>query len=117
MSKAQVNPLPTLVENFFAQHLIAERQLSPCTIASYRDTLRLLLNYLEAQTYRSASEQCLEDWDAANILHFLQHLEKERNCCVRSRNLRLAAIHSFMRYVSQSRPEFVALAGRVLAIP
>jgi integrase/recombinase XerD len=91
--------------------------LSPCTIASYRDTLRLLLNYLQARTRRSASEQRLEDWDAPNILHFLEHLEKERSCCVRSRNVRLAAIHAFMRYVSQRRPEFVALAGRVLAIP
>jgi integrase/recombinase XerD len=116
MSKAKVNPLPTLLENFFTQHLIAERQLSPCTVASYRDTCRLLLSYLEAQTHRSASEQRLEDWDAPNILSFLQHLEKERGCCARSRNQRLAAIHCFMKYVSKRRPEFLALTGRVLAI-
>jgi len=117
MSKGQVNPLPTLVENFFAQYLMKERQLSPCTVASYRDTCRLLLNYLEAQTRCQASEQRLEDWDAPNILRFLEHLEKERGCCARSRNLRLAAIHCFMRYVSKRQPEFLALAGRVLAIP
>jgi site-specific recombinase XerD len=117
MSKTKANPLPMLVENFFTQHLIAERHLSPCTVASYRDTCRLLLNYLKAQTHRSASEQRLEDWDAPHILSFLEHLEKKRSCCARSRNVRLAAIHCFMRYVSQRHPEFVALAGRVLAIP
>jgi integrase/recombinase XerD len=117
MSKAKVNPLPALLENFFAQHLIAERQLSPCTVASYRDTCRLLLNYLEAKTHHRASEQCLEHWDAPNILSFLEYLEKKRGCCPRSRNVRLAAIHCFMRYVSQRQPEFLALAGRVLAIP
>jgi len=117
MSKPHLNPLPTLVENFFTQHLITERQLSPCTVASYRDTCRLLLNFLQVQTRRNASEQRLEDWDAPNVLRFLEHLQKERSCCARSRNLRLAALHCFMRYVSKCKPEFLALAGRVLAIP
>jgi site-specific recombinase XerD len=117
MIKAKTNPLCALVQNFFAQHLIAERQVSPCTVASYRDTLRLLLNYVQAQTHRSPSEQRLEDWEAPRILGFLDHLEKQRGCCARSRNTRLAAIHCFMRYVSQHQPEFLALAGRVLAIP
>ena len=117
MSKLQINPLPTLVEHFFTHHLTIERQLSPCTVASYRDTCRLLLNYLEDQTHHSPSDQRLEDWDAPNILRFLNHLEKERGCCARTRNVRLAAIHCFMRYVSKEQPQFVALAGRVLAIP
>lgn len=117
MRKAQINPLPRLVENFFTHHLITERQLSPCTVASYRDTCRLLLNYLEAQNHRRASAQRLEDWDAPNILNFLEYLEKERSCCARSRNLRLAAIHCFMKYVAQRQPEFLALTSRVLAIP
>lgn len=117
MSKPQVNPFPWLVEKFFTQHLTKQRQLSPCTVASYRDTCRLLINYLQDHTPRSASEQRLEDWDAPNILAFLEHLEKERSCCARSRNVRLAAIHCFMRFVSQEQPQFLALAGRVLAIP
>jgi site-specific recombinase XerD len=117
MRKAKGNPLPTLVENFFTHYLITERHLSPCTVASYRDTCRLLLTYLEAQNHRSASAQRLEDWDAPNILSFLAYLEKERGCCARSRNLRLAAIHSFMKYVAQRSPEFLALTSRVLAIP
>lgn len=117
MSKAQVNPLAWLVEKFFAQHLTRERQLSPCTVASYRDTCRLLLKYVQAQTQRGPCEQRLEDWDAPHILGFLEHLEKRRGCCARTRNVRLAAIHCFMRFVSQAQPQFLALAARVLAIP
>lgn len=89
----------------------------PCTVASYRDSCRLLLKYLEEKTQRSACDQPVEDWDAPNILQFLEYLEKERGCCARSRNVRLAAIHCFMRYLSQRRPEFLGLASRVLAIP
>ena len=117
MTKPTANPLPALVQNFFTQHLMTERQLSPCTVASYRDTFRLLLGYFQAQTHRSASQQRLEDWDAPHILGFLEHLEKQRHCCARSRNARLAAIHCFMRFVSQQEPKHLALAGRVLAIP
>jgi integrase/recombinase XerD len=117
MCKAKGNPLPSLVENFFTLYLITERHLSPCTVASYRDTYRLLLTYLEAHNHRSASAQRLEDWDAPNILSFLAYLEQERGCCARSRNLRLAAIHCFMKYVAQRSPEFLALTSRVLAIP
>ena len=117
MTKPPVNPLPALVQHFFAQHLVAERQLSPCTVASYRDTFRLLLGYGQAQLRRSAAAQRLEDWDAPHILGFLEHLEKQRHCCARSRNARLAAIHCFMRFVAQREPRFLALAGRVLAIP
>ncbi len=117
MTKSPVNPPPALVQNFFARHLVAERQLSPCTVASYRDTFRLLLGYGQAQLRRSAATQRLEDWDAPHILGFLEHLEKQRHCCARSRNARLAAIHCFMRFVAQREPRFLALAGRVLAIP
>ena len=117
MSKAQLNPLPGLVQDFFAQHLLAERHLSPCTISSYGDSIRLLVNYVENQTHRCASEQRLEDWDATCILGFLEHLEKERHCCPRTRNVRLAAIHSFMKYLCRRCPQSMALAQRVLAIP
>jgi integrase/recombinase XerD len=116
MTKVLANPLSGLLQKFFIQHLMAERQLSPCTVASYRDTFRLLLAYLQQQTHRSASQQSLEDWDAPAILDFLEHLEKHRHCCARSRNARLAAIHCFMRYVGQQEPKFLALAARVLAI-
>jgi integrase/recombinase XerD len=117
MSKVTANALPGLVQSFFAQYLRQERQLSPCTLASYRDTFRLLFRYVEAQTHRPACQQRLEDWDAPHLLGFLDHLEKQRGCCARSRNTRLAALHCFMRYVAQRQPAFLALAGRALAIP
>lgn len=117
MSKSTVNELPVLVQKFFTQHLVTQRQLSPCTVASYRDTFRLLLSYVEEQTRRSPSQQRLEDWDAPQILSFLDYLEKQRHCCARSRNARLAAVHCFMRFVSQQEPKHLPLAGRVLAIP
>lgn len=117
MTKPPVNRLPALVQNFFTQHLLAERQLSPCTVASYRDTFRLLLGYGQAQLRRSAAAQRLEDWDAPHILGFLEYLEKQRHCGARTRNARLAAIHCFMRFVTSREPQFLALAGRVLAIP
>ncbi len=117
MTKPTPNPLPALVQTFFTQHLTNQRQLSPCTVASYRDTFRLLLAYVRDQTRREPAHQRLEDWDAPPILDFLDHLEKQRHCCVRSRNARLAALHCFMRYVSQQEPASLALASRVLAIP
>src|SRR5262245_5810706 len=117
MTKPTPNPLSWLVKKFFAQHLINERQLSPCTVASYRDTFRILIASLQTHLRRSPSQQQIQDWDAPAILGFLEHLEKKRHCCARTRNTRLAAIHCFMRYVSGQAPEYLALAGRVLAIP
>jgi len=117
MTKPTSDPLPALVQKFFAQHLINERQLSPCTVASYRDTFRLFLSYLQSQNRRGPSQQRFQDWDAPHVLGFLEHLEKQRHCCARSRNTRLAAIHCFMRYISEQEPGQLALAGRVLAIP
>jgi integrase/recombinase XerD len=117
MSKPKANPLPGMVQSFFAEYLIDQRQLSPCTISSYRDTIRLLLDYIEDQTHCAPVQQRLEQWDAPSILGFLNHIEHKRDCCVRTRNARLAGVHCFMKYVSQRYPEFLALASRVLAIP
>jgi site-specific recombinase XerD len=117
MTKLTVNPLPALVQSFFAHYLIHQRQLSPCTIASYRDSLRLLLAYVQKQTRRQPAQQRLEDWDVPRILGFLDYLEQQRRCCARSRNARLAAIHCFMRYASQREPECLTLAHQILAIP
>jgi len=117
MSKASAPPLGYWVQNFFCQRLQAQRQVSPHTLASYRDTLRLLLAFVEQKTARSPSQQTLGDWNAQTILKFLDHLEKQRGCQARTRNVRLAALRSFMRYVSQQSPENLALTSQVLAIP
>ena len=117
MSKASASPLGHWVQNFFCQRLQAQREVSPHSLASYRDTLRLLLAFVEQKTARSPSQQTLGDWNAQTILKFLDHLEKQRGCQARTRNVRLAALRSFMRYVSQQSPETLALTSQVLAIP
>ncbi len=117
MTEAEANPLPRLLQHFFQKHLLVERQLSNSTVRSYRDTFRLLINFIQERTQRAGSQQRLDDWDAPLILDFLDHLETRRGCSARSRNARLAAIHTFMRYVCRNRPDFLELGGRVLAIP
>lgn len=117
MSKAPASSLGALVQNFFCQRLQAQQQVSPHTLASYRDTLRLLLVFVQQQSRRSPSQQTLRDWNSQTILSFLDHVEKERGCHARTRNARLAAVRAFMRYVAQQAPESLALTSQVLAIP
>ena len=117
MSKPSHLSLSQLVQNFFCQRLQAQQQVSPHTLASYRDTFRLLLAFVAQKTRRSPCQQTLQDWNGLTILNFLDHLEKKRGCQARTRNIRLAALRAFMRYVSQQSPETLALASQVLAIP
>lgn len=109
-------PFPTLLQDFFLQRLVAERGASPRTIASYRDAFELLLRFTEKQTGKAASALTLPDLDAPLVLRFLDHLETERHNSPRSRNTRLAAIRSFMRYASLRDPASLPIAQRVLAI-
>ena len=108
---------PTLLESFFVDRLMAQRQASPHTIASYRDTFRLLLHYAKQRLGKAPSQLTLMDLDTPFLGMFLEHLEQKRGNSSRSRNVRLAAIHSFFRYVALHAPEYSALAQRVLAIP
>ena len=117
MNRPSLPPLSPLVQNFFCQRLQAQQQVSPHTLASYRDTLRLLLAFVERQTGRPPTQQTLGDWNAPTILRFLDHLEKERAFQARTRNVRLAALRAFMRYVAQHAPECLGLTSQVLAIP
>jgi site-specific recombinase XerD len=107
---------PTL-QGFFTERLIGQRQASPHTIASYRDTFRLLLGFAQRRTGKSPSRLALEDLDATLIGAFLDHLERERHNSVRTRNNRLAAVHSLFAYAALREPEQSALIQRVLAIP
>ncbi|MAG57041.1 MAG: integrase [Planctomycetes bacterium] len=107
---------PALLQSFFQRRLVAERGVSAHTIASYRDTFELLLHYVEKRTSRTSSALTLEDLDAPTILAFLDHLETERGNSPRTRNLRLTAIRSFMRYASVRDPTALSIAQRVLAI-
>lgn len=107
---------PTL-EAYFTERLIRQRRASPHTIASYRDTFRLLFAYIQQTTGTPPSRLQITDLDAATIGAFLQHLEQERQNTARARNIRLAAIHSFFHYCALRHPEHAALIQRVLAIP
>jgi integrase/recombinase XerD len=108
---------PGLLEAFFTDRLIRQRQASPHTLASYRDTFCLLLAYAQRQLHKAPTDITLADLDTAFLGAFLDHLEVERENSARSRNVRLAAIHSFFRYVALHSPEHSALAQRVLAMP
>ena len=107
---------PALLQDFFRRRLVAECGASAHTIASYRDTFELLLRYAEKHAGRTPSALNLQDLDAPVVLSFLDHLETERSCCPRTRNLRLTAIRSFMRYASVRDPACLPVAQRVLAI-
>lgn len=111
------NALAPLLEGFFVQRLMAQRKVSPHTLASYRDTFRLLLKFAETHLHRRASELALDDLAAPFVATFLDHLESTRSNAARSRNQRLAAIRSFFRYAAVEAPQHSALIQRVLAIP
>jgi integrase/recombinase XerD len=108
---------PALVQDFFCQRLIAQRNVSPRTVASYRDTFRLLLRYAEEHLKKHPTQLVLSDLDAALVSSFLEYVEKIRGNSPRSRNLRLAAIRAFMRYGASRNPACLATIERVLAIP
>jgi site-specific recombinase XerD len=107
---------PTL-QAFFTDRLIRQRQASPHTVAAYRDTMRMLLGYVAAQIGQPPSRLDIEQLDAPMIGKFLDHLERDRRNSVRTRNARLAAIHSLFRYAALAHPEHADTIARVLAIP
>jgi len=109
--------LPALLESFFTQRLMQQRQASPHTIGSYRDTFRLLLRFAQRRLGRPPARLAFEQIDAPLIAEFLDDLEKTRCISARSRNLRLTAIRSFFRYAAFEAPAHSAQIQRVLAIP
>jgi integrase/recombinase XerD len=108
---------PALLESFFTERLIAQRRVSPHTIASYRDTFRLLLQFSQKRLRKPPSQLTLADLNAPLLGKFLDDLEAGRANGARSRNLRLTAIRSFFRYAALESPEHSGLIQRVLAIP
>jgi site-specific recombinase XerD len=112
-----VSPLAPTLQAFFTDWLMSQRHASPHTIAAYRDTFRLLFNYLVEHGGKQPSALDFADLDAPVIAAFLTHLERDRLNTVRTRNNRLAAIHSMFRYAALRHPEHAASIQRVLAIP
>lgn len=109
--------LATLIERYFTERLMHHRNASPHTIASYRDTFRLLFTFTQKRLGKPPSALALDDLDAPLICGFLEDLEESRSVSVRTRNLRLTAIRSFFRFVSFEEPAYSAQIQRVLAIP
>lgn len=107
---------PTL-QAFFTDRLARQLQASPRTIASYRDTLRLLLRFAQEQTGKAPASLAWDDLDEQLISSFLEHLEAERGNSARTRNLRLTAIRSLFKYAVLRHPEHAAVIARVLSIP
>src|SRR4051812_41824739 len=107
---------PTL-KAFFTDRLMNQKRASTHTVGAYRDTVRLLLGFARQRTGKAPSQLDFADLDAAFIAAFLDHLERERHNSVRTRNARLAAIHSMYRFAALEHPEHAELIQRVLAIP
>ena len=108
---------PALLQAFFTDRLIRQRRASPETVASYRDTFCLLFKFVQNHINKGPSELVMEDLDSAVIVAFLCWLENERQNSSRTRNVRLAAIHSFFKYAALHDPVHSGLIQRVLARP
>jgi len=108
---------PVLLQGYFTQRLMQQRQASTHTIAAYRDTFRLLLQFVQTRLRRAPSSLALQDIDAPLIVAFLDDLERVRGITARTRNLRHTAIRSFFRYAAFEAPAHAAQIQRVLAIP
>ena len=108
---------PRLLTAFFTDRLMQQLHASPHTIASYRDTFRLLVRHAREVLKKPSTELEIGDLDADFLGTFLSHLENQRGNDARTRNTRLAAIRSFFGYVASREPQHAALAQRVLAMP
>jgi site-specific recombinase XerD len=106
-----------LLQQFFVEHLMQHKHVSPQTTASYRDSFRLLLQYAKKHLNTEPVSLPVKALDATVILSFLDSLEKDRHNSARSRNVRLAAIRSFFRWLTLRDPEMVGTATQIMAIP
>ena len=106
---------PALLQRFFTDRLITQQGASPHTVAGYRDTFRLLLQFAKNRLGRVPSALRLEELNAEFLEKFLEHLEHERGNRPRTRNHRLSALHAFFRYVSLAEPAFSLQCQRILA--
>ena len=105
-----------LVENFFTEYLVQQKNVSRHTVSSYRDTFRLLLHFTTENKKKKLNEITLEDLNVETIMAFLNYLESERSSSARSRNQRLAAVKSFFRHTNVKLPDKSNLIHRVLSL-
>ena len=108
---------PSLVQQFFTEYLVAQRAVSPRTIASYRDALVLFLDFVHRSSGKAPTALQLADIKADMILAFLDHLELERHNAVRSRNLRLTALRAFLKFAARRDMSSLHVVEGALAVP
>jgi len=113
----KIHPIAHIVHGFFHHYLAAQRGLSTNTIASYRDTLKLLLLFAEQRCRKPLDKLAVEDFDANLVLAFLDHLETTRGNGPRTRNNRLAALRALFRHVAREQPLLLAQCQRICEIP
>lgn len=106
-----------LVQEFFTDYLVRQRAVSPRTVAAYRDAFALLLGFAEQHLGKPPTSLQLADINRQLLLAFLDHLERERSNSVRTRNARLAAVHSFLKFVARRDVASLHLVEQALAIP
>jgi len=107
----------SLVQQFFTEYLVTQRALSPRTIASYRDSLMLFLDFAQQRIGKEPAAMHLSEIEPDLILAFLDHLEHERGNSVRSRNLRLAALRTFIKFAGRRDLSSLHVVERALAVP
>jgi len=110
-------PIGPLLHSFFADHLITVKGLRPASVRSYRDTIRLLIVYLAADKRCKITRLRLDDLTFDRVVGFLRHLEQDRGNHIRTRNQRLAAIHTLFEYIATREPELLMVCQQVAAIP
>ena len=110
-------PLGPIMHSFFVDHLVAVKGLRPASVRSYRDTMRLFLLFLAEQRRTKITRLGLEDLTFEVVLGFLRYLEDERGNHIRTRNQRLAALHTLFDYIAIREPDMLAVCQRVAAIP
>lgn len=117
MTISSLSSFAQSVRDYFLKHLINQKNASSRTVASYRDTMRLLLKFFQQHLGREPSRLEISDFSADNIDQFLNWLENERGNSIRTRNVRFAAIRSFLRYAAARDPTVLPLVQRALSIP
>lgn len=110
-------PLGPLIHSFFLDHLVTVKGLRPASVRSYRDTIRLLLCFLASDKGSKITKLDVADLSFEQVLGFLRYLEHERGNHVRTRNQRLAALHTLFDYIAGREPEMLGVCQRVAAIP
>ncbi len=117
MSKQTPPTFASLVQEFFTNYMVQQRALSPCTVASYRDTFVLLLRFAEKHAGKPPNSMQIADITAKFLVSFLDHLEGERHNSARSRNIRLAAVRSFLKFAARRDLNNLGVIEQALAVP